>query len=103
MSRLNEQVLTYLQLKWFWNYAKLNEKLQSEIEKYLTKLKGALDDLESQLDGGEKSLRTEYSFVAENNSLTFTQELPFEWKSFTELPEYNMDFNTKALYIPTHE
>lgn len=91
------------QLKWFWNYAKLSDKLKDAVRKYLENMKAALDDLESKLEREEGDLRSEYTYSAMKNSFVFTQELPFEWKAFDQLPEYNVDLNSRSWTIPAQE
>uniref|UniRef100_A0A1B6MQL4 VWFD domain-containing protein n=2 Tax=Graphocephala atropunctata TaxID=36148 RepID=A0A1B6MQL4_9HEMI len=93
----------YQKIKWFWGYAKLSERLRDAMKQYFENMKATLDDLEKQLDRDEGELRSEYNYNAENHSLTFTQELPFEWRAFNQLPDYNMDVNSNPLSFPAQE
>lgn len=80
-----------LQAKWFWNYAEFNEKLKQIMSEIIYNVKAELKEWEELLNEEEGDLKSEYNYNAEDNSLTFTQELPFEWRAFNELP-YNLKY-----------
>ncbi|KAG8333262.1 hypothetical protein J6590_006037 [Homalodisca vitripennis] len=99
----NAIIQVYEKIKWFWNYAKLSERLRDAMKQYFENMKANLDELEKQLDRDEGELRSEYVYNAENNSLTFTQELPFEWRGFNQLPDYKTEMNSNPLSFPAQE
>jgi hypothetical protein len=90
-----------LKAKWLWHYTQMSEHLREAVRRHIENIRETLDDIENRLDR-EEDMRLQYEYNEENNSLTFTQELPFKWRAFNTLPEYSNDGN-QALSIPAQE